>query len=139
MYLKCRDDAQYYHEICGLPREEALLSDIVTPFWPLYQAIVLKTSGYQAYKTERGLERLLFQLTASRRTTYSKRIKMVSRGLEDFAKAYYTPGNLMLLPDRLMGSLRIKYTQGRIDQTLYECFEGGKLADFFDDEEHLKE
>lgn len=137
--LQYDDDAQYYHIKRGLPKEEALYADTIISFWTPYKYLLLKTTGWKAYCTECSLSSLLYQLTASHITTYSKNIQKISSRVSKFANLCYTPGNFMLLPDRQMNILRYKYTQDRLDQTIYKSFNGGTLARFFNnDDEKLK-
>lgn len=135
--LENDNDAKYYFEEIGLSREEALNADTIISFWTPYTRLLELVAGWKAYKNVKSLNSLLFQINTNKETDYSSLIKKVNAKMEPFAQVYYTKGNFMLLPKRQMNNKRYIITEDRIDVTLYECFEGGKLTEFFNCNEEL--
>lgn len=129
-------DAQYYHA-AGLDGGQALHADTVVSFWGPYKRLLQLEAGWTAYKTEKSLERLLYQTRKKGANDFTESIRAVNASVEDFARVCYTSGNFMLLPRREMNVLRYRVAEDRIDTTLYECFENGALAHLFQGEDAL--
>ena len=133
------NDAKYYYEVMKLPKERALFADTVISFWMPYKRLLQCKAGWSAYKTVKSLERLLKQTNANWQNNYTAKIDEVNHIFEDFAQICCSKGNYMLLPARQMNSERAcDEIEDRIDLTLYECFENGKLARFFETKDILK-
>ncbi|MFJ7368265.1 hypothetical protein ACIQVU_02275 [Lysinibacillus sp. NPDC098008] len=131
------NDAKYYYETINLNKETALRADTITSFWTLYKRLLELEAGWSAYKTTKSLERLIFQTNKTRINDYTDKIRKVNEKIKPFAELCYTKGNYMLLPQRDMNKLRYNLTEDRIDWTLYECFDDGKLTSMFKDKQHL--
>ena len=134
--LKYDNDAKYYYKT--LP-EEALCADTIISFWTPYKRLLEVEANWIAYKTPRSLESLINQIKTNRKNDYTEKIRRVNGNVEEFAKICYTKGNYMLLPERQMNIQRYSVTEDRIDLTLYECFETGVLAKFFENGNNLKD
>ena len=137
--LEYDNDAKYYYEIIGLTKEKALYADTIISFWTPYSRLLKLEADWTAYKTSKSLESLINQIKTNRKNDYTKKIRQVNSNIEEFAKICYTKGNYMLLPERQMNNQRYSVAEDRIDLTLYECFEKGVLAKFFENENKLKD
>lgn len=143
--LKYDKDAKYYksqiNKDTGLKYtdEDALFADTIISFWTPYKRLLELEAGWNASKTAKSLNALLWQIKTNKETTFSLRIKEVNIKVSSFAKVCYTPGNFMILPNRQMNNQRYQITNDRIDMTLYECFDKGALSRFFKNEKELKE
>lgn len=135
--LEYDNDAKYYYEIQGLTKKEALCADTIISFWTPYSRLLKVEADWTAYKTSKSLERLINQIKTNRNNDYTEKIRRVNSNIKEFAKICYTKGNYMLLLERQMNNQRYRITEDRIDLTLYECFEKGVLAKFFDNESKL--
>ena len=136
--LQNDNDAMYYYKTVRLAKDKALCADTIISFWTLYSRLLKLEANWSAYKTVKSLERLIYQINTTRKNDYTEKIRKVNENIETFAEICYTKGNYMLLPKRIMNTLRYKISEDRIDLTLYECFENGELAFLFEDEEELK-
>lgn len=137
--LEYDNDAKYYYEIIGLSKEKALHADMIISFWTPYCRLLKEEADWKAYKTLKSLESLINQIKTNRENDYTEKIRQVNSNIEEFAQICYTKGNYMLLPERQMNNQRYCITEDRIDLTLYECFENGKLAGFFKTEDILRD
>jgi len=72
------------------------------------------------YYNERRIDRLINE------TCFGQ----VEKQFTEFAKVCYTKGNFILLPDRKMQKRGIDF-EDRIDETIFECFTGGKFSEYF--------
>lgn len=133
--LKYDNDAKYYYEIVGLPKDKALYADTIISFWTPYRRLLELEAGWIAYKTSKSLECLIRQIKNYR----NEAIRKINANIAEFAQICYSKGNYILLPERQMNNERYQFTEDRIDLTLYESFRNGKLAHFFHDDEKLKE
>jgi len=88
-------------------------------------------------KTIGNLKALLKQIRATWKNDYTSKINATNERIEDFAKVCYTKGNYMLLPERKMNPQRYSVTEDRIDLTLYECFDKGALAKYYNTNDAL--
>lgn len=137
--LEYDNDVKCYYEIVGLTKEEALKADTIISFWTPYKRLLEEETGWRAHKTVKSLESLINQIKTNRKNNFTEKIRKVNSNIEEFAQLCYTKGNYMLLPDRKMNPQRYSITEDRIDLTLYECFENGKLAKFFKTEDILRD
>lgn len=137
--LEYDNDAKYYYEIEGISKDKALYADTIISFWTPYRRLLELETGWTAYKTIKSLESLIRQIKTNRKNDYTEVIRQVNANMAEFAKICYSKGNYMLLPNRQMNNERYQITEDRIDLTLYECFQNGKLAHFFEDDVKLKE
>lgn len=131
--LQNEKDANYYCN-CGLKKEDALKADTIVSFWTPYCRLLKLEAEWDIYnnaKTIGTLEALLKQINATWENTYSTKIKAVNSKIEAFAEVCYTEGNYMLLPQRQMNKQRYRFTEDRIDLTIYESFDKGLLSKFF--------
>lgn len=138
--LENDNDAKYYYEILGLTKEKALYADTIISFWTPYSRLLEIEAKWKTYKTStKSLGSLINQIKTDSKNKYTEAIKQVNCNIEEFAEICYTKGNYMLLPERKMNNQRYSITEDRIDLTLYECFEKGRLAKFFVNENELKD
>lgn len=135
--LENDNDARYYFREVGLEKAEALKADTVISFWTPYCRLLELEANWKSVKTVKGLEWLLKEIHATWNNDYTSKIKTVNEKIQGLAKVYHTKGNYMLLPERKMNTQRYKVAQDRIDLTLYECFDKGALAKFFETDDDL--
>ncbi|WP_310603712.1 hypothetical protein [Anaerosporobacter sp.] len=126
-------DAYYYNKIRKYSEFEALYSDTMVSFWTPYKLALYQNTGWSYSKSKTSLEQLIKQINCG-----NKGCLEVNKKFESFAKVYYTKGNFMLLPDRKMNNDRNKICEDRIDETLYQCFEGGLLSKYFNGDDSLR-
>lgn len=119
-------DAYYYNKIENYSFNEALKGDTMISFWVPYKLALYQNTGWNYSKTEKSLKNLIKNINNK-----NKQYLDVNEKFEDFAKIYYTKGNFLLLPDKQMNNSRYEKCEDRIDETIYECFKGGKLAGYF--------
>lgn len=134
------NDAKYYYEECHMEKENALKGDIIISFWTPYCRLLKLEANWTVSrnaKTIGTLEALLKQIKATWENNYTDKIRTINKNLEEFAKVYYSKGNYMLLPTRKMNPQRYRIAEDRIDITLYECFDKGTLAKFFNTDKDL--
>ena len=122
-----------------MTESDALFADVIVSFWTPYRWLLEKKTGWNAYKTDKSLKSLIYQIETNKKTDYNDKIRQVNSIIEDFARICYSKGNFMLLPKRMMNNERYKLTEDKIDLTLYECFENGKLSKYFESDDKLKE
>lgn len=137
--LKYDNDAKYYYEKLGESKEHALLADTIISFWTPYKRLLKIEAGWIAYKTPNSLKVLIQQIETYRKKAHTESIRKVNAKIENFSRVCYTKGNYMLLPSRQMNTKRYYILEDRIDATLYECFEKGRLSCFFRDDDELRE
>lgn len=125
-------DAYYYKKYVGLEDEAALYADTMISFWTPYKLAIYKATGVRYIQTEKSLTELIERIDNK-----DSEILRINKIFEPFAKIYYTKGNFMLLPKRMMNNSRYRICQDRIDETVYQCFEGGKLSCYFKDDDEL--
>lgn len=128
--LKYDGDAKYYLTK-GKSTEEALRADTIISFWTLYKRLLEVEVKWKAYKTEKSLKSLLRQMNSKRSNEYTSGILGINERMERFAEIVYTKGNYMLLPARKMNRARYRVAEDRIDLTLKQSFDGGKLSSYF--------
>lgn len=134
------NDAKYYYDKCNMEKENALKGDTIISFWTPYCRLLKLEANWTVArnaKTIGNLEALLKQIKATWKNDYTDKIRTINKNLEEFAKVYYSKGNYMLLPERKMNPQRYRIAEDRIDITLYECFDKGVLAKFFNSNEDL--
>lgn len=146
--LKYDDDAKYYYEEVGLDKEEALKADTIVSFFTPYKGLLELEANWKTSKSIGYLEALIKRIIdgPDEKKYDQKTIEKINKILsvnnneiiKDFAEVCYTKGNYMLLPARKMNIERYNISQDRIDLALYECFSGGKLAHFFDNDDKLR-
>ena len=126
-------DAVYYLSK-GLSPKESLRGDTIVSFWTPYKRLLTLEVGKNVNKNVDGLKSLIIE------TNSNEKIKELNKRIQEFAQLYYTAGNFMLLPEgkRRMNNQRYQVAEDRIDLTLYQCFNGGKLAKFFENDTALE-
>lgn len=78
--LKYDNDAKYYksqiNKETGVKYtdEEALYADTIISFWTPYKRLLELEAGWSAFKTEKSLNALLWQIKTNKETEYSQRI-----------------------------------------------------------------
>ena len=131
--LKWDNDAKYYFEEKNYKQEEALKADVIISFWSIYKRLLLLNSGWNASKTVKALTSLIWQIEHGEKDI-ARKIRDVNSLVEPFAEICYSPSNYMVLPARMgMNNIRFQETEDRIDLTMLECFDGGKLSKYFVD------
>lgn len=130
--LQYDNDARYYYEQLGLDEEEALKGDTIISFFTPYKRLLQVETGWDVSKTVKSLRALINETLATWDNDYTEKILAVNKRVEGFGEVCYTKGNFMLLPDKNMNIERYPVSEDRIDVTLYECFEGGALAKYFE-------
>ena len=125
-------DAFYYKKHRGLTNKEALYADTISSFWTPYSLAIYIVTGVKYRKTKESIKKII-ELIDNK----DSKILSVNKIFEPFARIYYTKGNFMLLPHRMMNNSRYKICQDRIDETVYECFDDGKLSCYFKDNNEL--
>ena len=121
--LKYDGDARYYNSLLNDP-VAALRGDTVISFYTPYKMMLKHMTGELIHKYNNPFGELITKRN-------DPGFKEANDAFTEFVKAYYNQGNYMLLPHREMNSDRYRYSQDRIDKSLYECFPGGKLAKYF--------
>ena len=132
MRLEYDCDAYYYKSVVELSEEESLRGDTMISFWTPYRLAIYKMTGWSFSKTVNSLK-LLIKKIDSDEAGYLE----VNKIFEDFAKICYTKGNFMLLPDRKMNTKRGEICEDRMDETLYQCFKGGALSNYFKNDDDV--
>ncbi|MDY4544426.1 MAG: hypothetical protein SPE00_03805 [Bacilli bacterium] len=142
--LQFDNDAKYYFEEIFKKQEnlkkEALNADTIISFWTPYCRLLSLEAGWNVYNNKKNvvnLTNLIRQINNPHKNKYTPKINEINKKINEFAKVYYTQGNYMLLPKREMNNQRFRITEDRIDSTLYECFDKGALAKFFNSNEEL--
>lgn len=138
--LQNDNDAKYYYEKGKIEKEEALKADTIISFWTPYCRLLKLEANWiigKNAKTIGNLKALLKQIRATWKNDYTSKINATNERIEDFAKVCYTKGNYMLLPERKMNPQRYSVTEDRIDLTLYECFDKGALAKYYNTNDAL--
>ncbi|RFZ76010.1 hypothetical protein DS742_25740 [Lacrimispora amygdalina] len=121
----------------------AKCADVTFSFWILFSTMIrikdVKLDGVR--KNKEGRYSKNFKVISNLLNIKDKEI--IKRTMEMFdyqAKEYWTRGNLFLLPDktnsygkRLMNNDRFRLTEDKLDLTLWQCFKGGKLSIYFQD------
>lgn len=123
--LKYDGDARYFKNYCGLDDENALRGDTMISFWTPYQT-ALNATGKVPYRYAKSHENIN-KLIANARAYQGTNQKFMG-----LAELYHSPGNLLYLPNRGMNPARFQCSEDRIDKSLYECFSGGSLSKFFE-------
>ena len=121
--LRYDGDARYYNSVLNDPAA-ALRGDTVTSFYTPYKMMLKLVTGDVYHKCNNPFDDLI----AKRNDPGFKEVNDI---FTRFARDYQTQGNFILLPHREMNPDRYKYSQDRIDMSLYECFPGGNLAKYF--------
>lgn len=138
--LQNDNDAKYYYEECKIEKAEALKADTIISFWTPYCRLLKLEANYtigENAKTIGNLKALLKQIRATWKNDFTWKINATNERIENFAKVCYTKGNYMLLPEREMNPKRYSVTEDRIDLSLYECFDNGALAKYYNTYEAL--
>lgn len=135
--LLTEEETRYYHVYKLYSKADALRADVMVSLWTPYKTLLSKEAGWEAYKTVDSLKTLIRQIT--KKTSYTDKILKINERLDTFARVCYTKGNYILLPERKMNNERYSNCEDRIDQTLYESFEGGKLSHYFANDCELKD
>ncbi len=125
-------DVYYYKYFEKLSDEEALHGDTMVSFWTPYKLALYQKTGWSYSKTVKSLELLIMKIDSG-----DPNYLEVNKKFESFAKIYYTKGNFILLPNRKMNNERNKFCEDRIDETIYQCFNGGMLSHNFTDDTKL--
>lgn len=144
--LRYDQDVAYYRSLTDSEGKrlhadaEALHADVIISFWLPFKQLLKLEAGYKASKSSsRKLEELIGLLKDESGSPLSRDVQAVAANMSEFAKLCYTPANYLLLPKgaRMMNVQRYRFFQDRLDSTLYECFEGGRLAHYFNGDEAL--
>ena len=109
-------------------REFAERGDIMVSFFTPYKYALKKATGVTYHKSNiADLDKLLSLVDSSN-------LSEVNQEFMWFAKNYMNRGNILLLPpktpDGRMNCNRYICSEDRIDNSLLECFEGGKLSKY---------
>ena len=121
--IKYDCDARYYNEVLNDP-VAAQRGDTMISFYSIYKVMLKRATGINYNKCENPFDKLI---TKRNDPGY----KEVNDKFIEFASLFHSSGNFMLLPHRQMNNARNRCSNDRIDKSLYECFPGGKLAEFF--------
>lgn len=135
-------DAQYvyYHSKIENKVQRKLYAkraDTMISFFTPYKYAILKKYGKMYTKTEDDLNELLCLANDG---SYNE----VNSHFKKFAELYQSPGNIIILPDPCkcidgrMNCRKCGCSEDRIDKAIYECFEGGLLNKYFNNEQELK-
>ena len=132
------EDAKYYSQQ-GLDDETALHADVIVSLWTIYKTLLVNEANYKTTKSLDDLKDLIRDMEDVKSDSYPK-INEINKMILPFAEVCYTKGNYMLLPKgkRKMNSDRYHITEDRIDATLFECFEEGKLSKFFKSDNEVR-
>ncbi len=133
--LQNDNDAKYYYEVAKKQKAEALKADTIISFWTPYCRLLKLEANWTVKKNAKtigNLKALLNQIRATWENDYTLKIKDINKRLDNFAKVCYSRGNYMLLPEKKMNPQRYSIAEDRIDLTLYECFDKGALAKYYE-------
>jgi len=116
-------DARYYNEVLN-DSVAAQRGDTMISFYSIYKEMLKRATGVKYNKCDNPFDELIAKRN-------DPGYKEVNDKFTEFASLYHSCGNFMLLPHREMNNARYQCSEDRIDKSLYECFPGGKLAEFF--------
>jgi hypothetical protein len=116
-------DARYYNSILGDP-QEAMKGDTIISFYTPYKEMLERATNRTYHKYSNPFDTLIAKRN-------EQGYKEVNDRFAEFVELYHSPGNFMLLPARGMNTARYTCSEDRIDKSLYECFPGGELAQYF--------
>ena len=138
-------DARYYHKHMEESEVDALRGDVMASLWMPYQrALKIKTGIHYSRRISCLMKLFIKRKKELNGEGDSEGISEAHSLILDFARIAYTPGNFIQLPqgavcrngmNQRKGGYRT--IQDRIDQAVYECFDDGRLSDFFRDDEDL--
>lgn len=128
--LKYDCDAYYYKNELSKSDEESLFGDTLISFFMPYSACLYKITGRKFIKSNAGD---MVELIEYIDKPDDKLIK-VNEKFNEFASLCYTKGNFLYLPNRNMNNERGSLFQDRIDETIFNCFSGGKFYKYFDND-----
>ena len=132
-------DAVFFNSIFD-ESSECLRGDILVSFWTPYSTRLGK-------EKIRGLWLNKFKRYTKNYSNIKKlmerkgecEIKSINEKFECIARAYWSRGNLLLLPDRKMNNEKYINYEDRLDMVLKECFKNGDLAGYFKNDNELKD
>jgi hypothetical protein len=111
--------------------------DVMMSFWMPFTYCYW---GKKKSKNNKNLDEILKRLNEE-----EPQILKVCGNMEFLSEDYWSRGNLLLLPNsvnknnrRCLNSDRGTQFEDKIDQTLWHCFEGGKLFEYFSNKENVE-
>lgn len=105
---------------------------MVSFYTPYKRAILLETGNLYHKSVPEHLDLLIDRINIDGYDRVNEKFRL-------FAHLYHTRGNLLFLPNHKMNCKKFYVSADRIDKALAECFAGGRLSEFFRNDEVLKE
>lgn len=127
-------DARYFFTYGTESQRNAYFNgDTMVSFYtPYKRAILLETGNLYHKSVPAHLDLLIDRININGYDRANEKFRL-------FAHLYHTRGNLLFLPNRKMNCKKFHVSEDRIDKALSECFAGGRLSEFFGNDEALEE